>query len=42
MEGGGEGSKEEYEEGPAMGSQNSISFAHRLQIILELPNMGMT
>lgn len=39
---GGEGSKEEYEEGPAMGSRNSISFAHRLQIILELPNMGMT
>lgn len=25
-----------------MGSRNSISFAHRLQIILELPNMGMT
>lgn len=42
MAGGGEGSKEEYEEGPAMGSRNSISFAHRLQIILELPNMGMT
>lgn len=37
-----QGSKEEYEEGPAMGSRNSISFAHRLQIILELPNMGMT
>lgn len=26
----------------ALGSRNSISFAHRLQIILQLPNMGMT
>lgn len=37
MDGGGG-----REEGPGMGSRNSISFAHRLQIILQLPNMGMT
>lgn len=30
MDGGGG-----REEGPAMGSRNSISFAHRLQIILQ-------